>query len=49
MVCNLLRHNPSNMKPQYPPNSRFYWRERPKTSINLRMNLVFSHISLTNN
>lgn len=49
MVCNLLYHNLSNRKPQYPPNSCFYWRESSKTSINLRMNLIFSHTSLTNN
>lgn len=48
-VCNLLCHNLSNMKPQYPPNSCSYWRESSKTSINLRMNLIFSHTSLTNN
>ena len=48
-VCNLLCHNLSNRKSQYPPNSCFYWRESSKTSINLRMNLIFSHISLTNN
>lgn len=46
MVCNLLCHNLSNMKPQYPPNSCFYRRESSKTSINLRMNLIMFHISL---
>lgn len=49
MVCNLLYHNLSNRMPQYPPNSRFYWGKRSKAPINLRMNLVFSHTSLTNN
>ena len=49
MVYNLLCHNLSNRKPQYPPNSYFYWREGSKASINLRMNLIFSHTSLTNN
>lgn len=46
MVCNLLCHNLSNMKPQYHPNSCFYWRESSKTSINLRMNLILFHTSL---
>ena len=45
-VCNLLCHNLSNRKSQYPPNSCFYWRESSKTSINLRMNLILFHISL---
>lgn len=49
MVYNLLCHNPSNRRLQYPPNSCFYRRESSKTSINLRMNLIFSHTSLTNN
>ena len=46
MVCNLLCHNLSNRKPQYPPNSCFYWRKSSKASINLRMNLILFHISL---
>lgn len=46
MVYNLLYHSLSNRKPQYPPNSYFYWREGSKTSINLRMNLILFHISL---
>lgn len=49
MVYNLLCHNLSNRRLQYPPNSRFYWRECPKTPINLRIDLILFHISLINN
>lgn len=49
MVYNPLYHNLSSTKPQYLPNSRFYWVEGSKTSINLWVNLIFFHTIQTIN